>query len=246
MSVSAAIRRMLEAGLTIEQALVAAEAFEAESIPVQPVLSARQARNKRYYDSKKASKSRLDSDNQDDSDDSDGGAAPPSDKENPPNPLKKLTTTQTSSLRSDACPEAEKSAPASPTVIELPATRGELVAVSQADITDWSEAYPGIDVMQQLRSMRQWLIANERNRKTSTGMRRFVVAWLAREQDRGGGRSPHQQAPPRQTAFQERHNAAIAAFDRKLGTTRDDEFTGNTLDLGSADWRAERAPRSGH
>ncbi len=129
MSVSAAIRRMLEAGLTIEQALVAAEAFEAESAPVQPVLSARQARNKRYYDSKKASKSRLNSDDQDvsdDSDDSDGGAAPPSDKENPPNPLKKLTTTQTSSLRSDVPARA----PSKPT------PRSELLVVLDANHAD--------------------------------------------------------------------------------------------------------------
>ncbi|RVJ19040.1 DNA replication protein, partial [Sinorhizobium medicae] len=37
MSISAAIRRMLEAGLTIEQALVAAEAFEAEAETVPAV-----------------------------------------------------------------------------------------------------------------------------------------------------------------------------------------------------------------
>ncbi|SCB30438.1 hypothetical protein [Rhizobium lusitanum] len=156
------------------------------------------------------------------------------------------STDISSSLRSDAGPEPEKSAPASQTAVELPATKDEIVAISEADVAEWSEAYPGVDILQQLRSMRQWLLANSRNRKTSSGMRRFVVSWLAREQDRGGNRSMQQQAPPRQTAFQERHNAAIAAFDRKLGKPSDDEFTGSTLDLGSTDWRANGQTRSGH
>jgi len=43
--------------------------------------------------------------------------------------------------------------------------------------------------------------------------------------------------PPRQTAFQQRHQSAIDAFDRKLGILPDDEPTGNTIDLGNADWR---------
>ncbi len=75
MTVSAAIRRMLAAGLTIEQALVAAEAFEAEAEPQEPVLSKRQARNRRYYERLKASEKRL---NADDQDVSDAGAEPSS------------------------------------------------------------------------------------------------------------------------------------------------------------------------
>jgi hypothetical protein len=55
MSVVAAIRQMLDAGLTVEQALVAAAAFEGN---VQPAKSARQERNARYYD-RKASEKRL-------------------------------------------------------------------------------------------------------------------------------------------------------------------------------------------
>ncbi len=68
MSVTAAIRRMLEAGLTIEQALTAAEAFEAAQQPVEPELTKRQARNKRYYERLKASENRLNTSEQDVSD----------------------------------------------------------------------------------------------------------------------------------------------------------------------------------
>lgn len=57
MSVSAAIRRMLEQGFSIEQALDAAEVFEQEA--VRPV-DKRKERNRRYYEKRKtASKSVL-------------------------------------------------------------------------------------------------------------------------------------------------------------------------------------------
>ncbi|CCM67871.1 hypothetical protein BN406_01826 [Sinorhizobium meliloti Rm41] len=57
---------MLAAGLTIEQALIAAEAFETESaVTNATVLTPRQARNKRYYERRKASENRLESDDQD-------------------------------------------------------------------------------------------------------------------------------------------------------------------------------------
>lgn len=80
MSIAAAIRRMLDAGLTIEQALVAAEAFEQEA---QPIKTARQERNRRYY-AKKASEKRL---NKTDQDGSDACDPPSSPKVSPHTPL---------------------------------------------------------------------------------------------------------------------------------------------------------------
>lgn len=65
MSTVAFIRRMLEAGFSHEDALRAAEAFEATCEPYapQPVLTARQARNRRHYEARrerlKASEKRL-------------------------------------------------------------------------------------------------------------------------------------------------------------------------------------------
>lgn len=50
MSVSAAIRELLAKGFTVEQALAAAEVFEASA---QPVRSKRQDRNARYYEANK-------------------------------------------------------------------------------------------------------------------------------------------------------------------------------------------------
>ena len=42
--------------------------------------------------------------------------------------------------------------------------------------------------MQELRKMRGWCEANPKKRKTKNGVKRFINAWLAKEQDRGGSR----------------------------------------------------------
>lgn len=86
MSITAAIRRMIASGLTFEQALIAAEAFEAE-IQQEPNLTKRQARNKRYYDSRKASELRLNSDGQDVSDGQDAKVSLSSPSGSFPKPL---------------------------------------------------------------------------------------------------------------------------------------------------------------
>lgn len=144
-----------------------------------------------------------------------------------------------SSLRSDICPEPEKSAPASPTVIELPATKNEIVPITEADVAEWIEAFPAVDVRQKLRAIRQWLIANPQKRKTSRGMKRFVVAWLSREQDRGGVRGG--QGPPAETAFARHQREGTEALERRVyGDNRNDQFAseGPAFDLEPGDYRA--------
>lgn len=146
----------------------------------------------------------------------------------------------TSSLRSDACPEPDKSAPASPTVIELPAIGGALVAISAADVAEWSDAYPAVNVRQQLAAIRSWLNVNTQKRKTAKGMKRFVVSWLSRDQDRGGSRElPQGQAPPRpMTPHMQRQHDIRQKLERDLYGEPDDEFTGQTVDLAERDFRS--------
>lgn len=71
-------------------------------------------------------------------------------------------------------------------LITLPLNDQSLYPVYPSDTEEWSELYPAVDVMQQLRSMRGWLEANPTKRKTQSGIRRFINGWLAREQDKGG------------------------------------------------------------
>jgi len=54
------------------------------------------------------------------------------------------------------------------------------------EIQSWIKAYPAIDVEQELRGMASWLEANPAKRKTPKGIKRFVNAWLARAQEKGG------------------------------------------------------------
>lgn len=69
-------------------------------------------------------------------------------------------------------------------VIDLPLNTGEY-PVQEDQVEEWEKLYPAVDVRQELRNMRGWLMANPTRRKTKTGINRFVVGWLAREQDKG-------------------------------------------------------------
>ena len=81
---------------------------------------------------------------------------------------------------------AEPQAADAPPVISLPLNDGTFFDVSENDRAKWSQLYPSIDVLQQLRNMAGWCDANPAKRKTRGGIKRFITAWLAREQDKGG------------------------------------------------------------
>lgn len=50
-----------------------------------------------------------------------------------------------------------------------------------------SEAFPKVDVPEQLRLMSEWCRANPQKRKTERGVRRFINAWLSRSQQSAKG-----------------------------------------------------------
>jgi hypothetical protein len=81
---------------------------------------------------------------------------------------------------------AEPQAAGAPPVISLPLNDGTFFDVSENDRAKWSQLYPNVDVLQQLRNMAGWCDANPAKRKTRGGIKRFITAWLAREQDKGG------------------------------------------------------------
>lgn len=82
---------------------------------------------------------------------------------------------------------AEPQAADAPPVISLPLNDGTFFDVSENDRAKWSQLYPSVDVLQQLRNMAGWCDANPTKRKTRGGIKRFITAWLAREQDKGRG-----------------------------------------------------------
>ena len=85
-------------------------------------------------------------------------------------------------LRDSPPPSAE------PPVVGIALSDGSEYLVPRSMVTEWERAYPAVDVEQQLREMRTWSLANRTQRKTPRGIQAFIVRWLGKEQDSGGGR----------------------------------------------------------
>jgi hypothetical protein len=52
-------------------------------------------------------------------------------------------------------------------------------------VAEWVSLYPDCDVLQTLREIRGWGIANPAKRKTRTGIANHINRWLAKEHNRG-------------------------------------------------------------
>lgn len=86
---------------------------------------------------------------------------------------------------SDAPSKPEPEKPSSPVFIAIPLNSGEEYPITESDVTEFRDLYPAVDVPQALRNIRGWALANPAKRKTRAGVRRFVNAWLAKDQDKG-------------------------------------------------------------
>lgn len=85
--------------------------------------------------------------------------------------------------------------------------------ITEADVEGWKDIYPAVDVMQELRKMKGWADANPAKRKTKSGIKRFINAWLAKEQDRYHGPAVSQPQPYHGGG---RRNAPPSGADRIL------------------------------
>lgn len=68
-------------------------------------------------------------------------------------------------------------------VASLPLVDGTMHAIERRRSDAWAAAFPAVDVVQNLHAMGAWLDANPRNRKTLSGIERFVVGWLGKAQN---------------------------------------------------------------
>lgn len=102
-----------------------------------------------------------------------------------------IHTIHTKRNETTTSPEPKKSSPKNDpqAVITIPLVGDKEYPVTEGDVAEWREAYPGVDIMQSLRSMRQWCKSNPDRRKTKRGARRFVTAWLERDQNKGNNRA---------------------------------------------------------
>ncbi|MCD8150555.1 MAG: hypothetical protein LUE92_13565 [Clostridiales bacterium] len=101
------------------------------------------------------------------------------------NPIQSESKSKSESY-SDISSEQTSSEPPEQPVITLVLNTGEEYPIMRKDVLQWMELYPAVDVMQELRAMKGWLIHNPKKRKTARGIGRFVNGWLAKEQDKGG------------------------------------------------------------
>ena len=85
--------------------------------------------------------------------------------------------------------------PMQASVISMPLNDGSEYPVFDNAIKEWEKLYPAVDVPQELRNMRAWLLSNRTKRKTKSGIERFINGWLAKEQNRGGRAAPGRSAP---------------------------------------------------
>lgn len=84
----------------------------------------------------------------------------------------------------DSCAEPETVS--APPIISIILNDKTFFDVSPEDYNRWCELYPAVNVMQELRKMSSWSTDNPKRRKTKSGIRRFINAWLSKEQDKGG------------------------------------------------------------
>ena len=85
-------------------------------------------------------------------------------------------------------------------VLEIVSAGDETFCVTEEMVDAWRKAFPGIDVIAQLRSANQWQIDNPDKRKTKKGCRRFLGSWMRNAQDRparsNNGQSHGNEKPP--------------------------------------------------
>lgn len=70
--------------------------------------------------------------------------------------------------------------------IDLPLNDNTEFQISMLTVSELGNLYPAVDVPQEFRGMRAWLISNREKRKTRTGVLRFANAWLAKKQNNSG------------------------------------------------------------
>lgn len=103
------------------------------------------------------------------------------------------------------CSEQNSSEQHEQAVITLLLNTGEEYPIVQSNVNEWAELYPAVDIIQELRNMKGWLITNQRKRKTKGGILRFINSWLAKKQDKGGTGSSYaktvQATPVKQNRF---------------------------------------------
>lgn len=125
------------------------------------------------------------------------------------------------------CSEPEKPAP-NPSGILLPLNDKTVYDVPLDKIAVWKDAYPAVNVEQELKRMAAWLDSNPTRRKTRRGITKFINTWLSREQDEGGrfkgSRQQGQELTPQDYELPEEYREMYKKHLGKKPPSPDDPF----------------------
>lgn len=104
------------------------------------------------------------------------------------NRIPTTNTTTITNTDTDTCytePEQD-STPCSTSGLLIPLVDGTFYDVPETTIDTWKEAYPAVDIVQEIKKIIAWCKCNPKRRKTRKGVNRFINNWLSKEQDKGG------------------------------------------------------------
>lgn len=73
--------------------------------------------------------------------------------------------------------------------IALELNDGTLFHVTKKDVETYQELYPIVNIEQELRNMKGWLLGNPKKKKSRNGIKRFITNWLRGKQDKGSSNS---------------------------------------------------------
>lgn len=126
-----------------------------------------------------------------------------------------------------AAPALPEQPDSSPVVVVMPVVgKGpKEYPVTEAKIREWQEAYPGVDVLREVKALAQWARDNPSKRKTYRGAPSFFGRNLARKQDQ----NPQPRRPDATDAHRAELLAAEAEAYRDTGAPAGDESDGSGL-----------------
>lgn len=88
--------------------------------------------------------------------------------------------------------------------------------IGEVDKEAWKSAYPAVDVEHELLEMIEWCKANPK-KAVKSNWRKFIVNWLSRSQDRGGGLRGKKST----STTEERAAIANREWDERMAKERD-------------------------
>jgi len=78
--------------------------------------------------------------------------------------------------------------------------------VTESFLNELKPLYPMVDVEQEFRNMKGWLLGNPKKRKTRTGIKRFITNWLSNKQNNPQFNNNYTNSNNKQNDFEQRKN----------------------------------------